>query len=382
MLPTQIPVCLPKLPTCEHIVPYLKKIDANRWYSNFGPLHSEFIARLAQLFAVTPRQTVLATSGTLLLELCIKAMGIPAETLCIMPAWTFVATPLAAVAAGLNPYFIDVDVESQTIDPVQLELSLASISRFRKIGMVIVTSPFGKPVDVSAWDAFTERTGVPVLIDAAASFDSAMLSAQMKIAKTPMMISLHATKVFGIGEGSVLFSTDEELVYKIEQLSRFGFPNGERCAHYLGTNAKMSEYQAAVGLAAIDIWANTRDAWKQVTNYYITALEEAGIGHMLSTDWVTSTCNIIIPDLADAILNELGVSNIPTRKWWGNGCQHQPAFNDTPRERELENTEYLQQSVLGLPFYLDMTSEQIDKVMLSLTSAIEKHTAEKLVKYS
>lgn len=362
-----IPVCQPKLPSAEKIVPYLHKIDHNRWYTNFGPLLHEFLLRISQLFKVSHQHVVSGTNGTLLLELCLKAMNIEPGSFCILPSWTFTATPLAVVGAKLEPLFVDVDLESQAIDPHQLLKDLPTLSKNGKIGAVMVTAPFGKPVNVKDWDAFTDKTGIPVIIDAAAAFDSMLQDPAMAIGRTPMMVSLHATKVFGVGEAGLLFSTNENLILHIENLTQFGFPRNVRSSHVLGTNAKISEYVAAVGLAQLDCWHETRLNWLQLINHYQAAFKKAGIQHMLSHKWATTTCNVILPLQADTIASNLNKVGIHTRKWWSEGCHNMPAFGKYPCAN-LKNTEFLRKSVLGLPLYLGMPTAAINKITEGLLS--------------
>ena len=172
----------------------------------------------------------------------------------------------------------------------------------------------------------------------------------------------------------MLFSTNENLNAKIQSLTQFGFPKGLRSTHYLGTNAKLCEYIAAVGLAALDCWPETRAQWLKLINHYQIAFQKSGIQHMLSLEWVTSTCNMVIPRQADSILAMLSKAGIHTRKWWENGCHHMPAFEGCQRT-ELENTELLSQSVLGLPLYLDMSTDEIDRVVEGLLTIHYSHIA-------
>jgi len=362
MMKQIIPICVPKLPLAESIFPYLQQIDTNRWYTNYGPLVCEFLARMASLFNVARTQVISASNGTLMLELCLKAMNIPNHSLCIMPSWTFVATPLAAVNANLRPYFVDVELDTQTIDPIKLEKSLPAILATGEIGAVIAVTPFGMPVNVKAWDDFTERTGIPVIIDAAAGFDAALQLPQMKIGKTPMMISLHATKVMGIGEAAILFSQHEALINQIECLTQFGFPRGVRDAECFGTNAKISEYVGAVGLAALDVWQETRKAWKTISDYYQTCLNEAGIEHTLTHDWVSSTCNVMLPHQANDTILNLEAAGIMARKWYGDGCHQQSVFKNAPYT-DLNHTAFLAASNVGLPFYIGMEKNVIEQVV-------------------
>ncbi|OGT47437.1 MAG: hypothetical protein A3E83_01680 [Gammaproteobacteria bacterium RIFCSPHIGHO2_12_FULL_41_20] len=363
-----IPLCLPKLPTTEKIIPYLKKIDASRWYSNQGPLLKEFLLRMAKLFHIQPTQITTASSGTLLLELCLKAMNIKKNSLCITPAWTFVATPLAIINAHLTPVFVDVDPVTQTIDPLQLEANLPHLAHKGEIGAVIVVAPYGMPINVKDWDNFSDKTGVPVIIDAAAAFDTVLQLPQMRVSKTPIMVSLHATKIFGVGEGGMMLTTDTALINQIESLTQFGFKNSIRNAESLGTNAKVSEYTAAIGLAALDSWEKTRTAWEKLATQYQQLLNMLEIKHLFTHQWLSSTCNIIVPYQADAIANTLENSGVMARKWYGDGCHHHTVFKSA-LATELPNTEYLRKSTLGLPFYLNINIDDINTVIDQLAIA-------------
>ena len=205
----------------------------------FGPLITEFTSRIAALFSITSSEVISAANGTLLLELCLKALGIPAGSLCILPSWTFVATPLAVVNAKLEPLFVDVELATQTINPEKLERDLLRLSQLGKIGAVIVVAPYGMPVNVQAWDDFTARTKIPVLIDAAAAFDTILALPHMQAGQTPLMVSLHATKVLGIGEGAVLLCKKSSSYQSGTKSDTIRFsPRSPRC-HYIGDQCQI-----------------------------------------------------------------------------------------------------------------------------------------------
>ena len=209
-----------------------------------GPLTRELEERLAQHFSVPSW-----FGGD-----CGKCYAGPyadarllasARTLCLMPAWTFAASGHAAVAAGLRPYFLDVDAVDWCIKPTDV---LSAISRLGadQVGAVMPVAPFGGRVDTAAWDVFYEQTRIPVVIDAAAAFDS------VRPGQVPAVVSLHATKVLGAGEGGFVLSRDRQIVIDVQRRSNFGFYGARE--RVPATNAKMSEYSAAVGLASLDCW--------------------------------------------------------------------------------------------------------------------------------
>lgn len=360
---TMIPVLRPKLPTENAISPYLRRIDTARWYSNFGPLVNEFEARLSEHFHVDRKMVTTAANGTLVLSTLLNALDVPKGSLCVMPSWTFIATPAAALAAGLTPYFVDVDRETQTLDPHSLLKEIHDLHE--KVGAIIVVAPFGTPLNTHVWDAFSEQTGIPVIIDAAAGFDTVGQSDIMQVGSSPVMVSLHATKVLGIGEAGVALSTNTDLIWRTKSFTGYGF-NNEREALIPGINAKLPEYTAAVGLAALDEYPNNKAAWQSNINRYIDHFERLQIQHMLSRDWVTSTCNVILPNSANSTATALRQQNVDTRKWWLEGCHGHRAYQDCRRSANLTNTKWLGEAVIGLPLAVDITPEQIDYVCQQL----------------
>jgi dTDP-4-amino-4,6-dideoxygalactose transaminase len=286
-----IPVMRPMLPAAERLLPYLKQIDAARIYSNFGPLALSFERRLAAHFELPETVVVTVANATLGLALALLAQQVRPGTLCMLPGWTFIASAHAVRLAGLVPYFVDVDARTWAIDVT----SIADLMSYApaQVGAVMPVVPFGQPIDLAAWGRFRASTGVPVVIDAAAGFDSLVPS------ETPAVVSLHATKTLGIGEGGFVVSTDQSLIKEIRARANFGF-RADRTAVVPAMNAKLSEYHAAVGLAALDEWPHARADWAAVAGAYRRALPEsnrirfqAGFGE----SWVSSTCNLSFADV-------------------------------------------------------------------------------------
>src|SRR5689334_4622415 len=254
-----IPIFRPRLPSAEQLTPYLRKIDASRTYSNFGPLVLALEERVSAHYGLNAGTVATVGNATWGLALALAAQGAPKGSLCAMPAWTFVASAHAAVMAGLIPYFVDVDAKTWALDPAAVGATIARAPA--PIGAVMPVAPFGQPLDMEAWDQFRKQAALPVVIDAAAGFDSLVPRA------TPAVVSLHATKVLGIGEGGFVISTDATTIADIRRRSNFGF-SADRQVVVAATNAKLSEYHAAVGHAALDSWQENRAQWMQVGNRY------------------------------------------------------------------------------------------------------------------
>lgn len=358
-----VPAARPRLPGADAVLPYLRRMDEGRSYSNFGPLLTEFEARLADRFEAGTH-IVTCVNATQVLTLALQALHLPAGSFVIMPSYTFVATAHAVIAAGLKPWFVDVDVDDWMLRPDTVRDCLAANRGL--VSAVIPVAAFGAMPDLEGWKALRKETGVAVILDGAAAFDQATQ------ADIPVVVSLHATKVLGIGEGGFLATRDADLAARVRQLTTFGF-RGSRVAQVVATNAKLSEYAGAVGLAALDSWDADRLQYLRTSRLMRAAMTyvpqvrfQAGWG----LDWVTSVCSVRLPDgYADRVEQGLAQADIATRRWWDQGCHTNAAFEDC-RCDALPATERLGRSVIGLPFAIDMDERQISRISIALATAL------------
>ena len=351
------------MPTADRAAPYLDRIDNARWYSNFGALVQEFEARLAARLNAGAR-VVTVSSGTTALTLALRAMGCAPGSLCAIPSWTFVATAHAVMQAGLVPYFLDVNAATGMLDPTQTRAALKRAPG--PISAVIPVCAFGQMASVDSWLTFREETGIPVLLDAAAAFDA------FNDARLPAVVSLHATKTLGVGEGGYVATDDEALAARVRELTSFGF-RGSRESHLPATNAKLSEYAAAFGLAGLDIWASTRTRYSlaaQLLRIALTRAPDVAFQEGWGSRWISSTCVVGLPERAtDRVEQSLNAEGVDTRRWWGNGCHTSPAFADAPRA-DLTNTTRLARSTIGLPFALDLSVADTTRIADALIRAL------------
>ena len=367
MPPPIVPVARPLLPRAEALLPYLRQIDANRSYANFGPLVRLLELRLTEHFRVPPGSVATVANATLGLMLALQAQGPRRGALCLMPAWSFAATAHAAVGAGLRPHFLDVTPVAGLLTP---EHALAALSQMPpgRVGAVMPVAAFGHPVDIAAWDRFHEQTRIPVVVDAAAGFDA------LRPGRVPAVVSLHATKILPAGEGGFVIARDKALVVEIERRSNFGFMGG-REARVAATNAKLNEYNAAVALASLDGWAAARARFAAIAQCYVRHLRRApGVALLpgFGAEWVSAT--VVVAFAAhhpptDEIVNALAEAGIDTRRWWCRGLHEEAAFAECGRE-ELPVSTGLARSTLGLPCFPDMTRADIARVCAFLADTL------------
>jgi dTDP-4-amino-4,6-dideoxygalactose transaminase len=367
MVTKQIPVLRPRLPTFERLAPYLKRIDASRIYSNFGPLCAELQTRLARHWAMPKGSVVCAASGTAALVGAVLASAGRAgehRPFALTSAFTFVATAVAIEQCGFRPRLEDVDGETWMLDPERVTRR-ADLGR---IAVVVPVAPFGRPVPQAQWRAFSERTGIPVVIDGAASFDRVSEAPRAYLGDIPVVFSLHATKAFGVGEGGCVASTDAELVLRAVRSLNFGFL-ASRDSLGPSINGKMSEYHAAVGLAELDGWPQKRDALQAVADCYRHMMTAADLGERLvaspdvSLGYALLRCRSA--EEADRQQTHLRRGRIDTRLWYGKGVHRHGYFSDLGHD-ELQVADRLAPCLLGLPVAQDLEESHVARIVSAL----------------
>lgn len=362
--PAPIPVLRPRLPSAEAILPYLKRIDQERVYSNWGPLVQELSERLCTTFSLPPGCVITANSGTSALMGAILAVAGYASTqrrLALVPDFTFAATALAVQLCGYEVVVVPCSRQSWSFSPEQI-LDYGS-EVLRDVGLIVPVAPFGRPVSQAAWKAFQRRTGIPVVIDGAACFE-ALMDGDMA-GDIPVALSFHATKSFGVGEGGCVVTAAPENGERVFRALNFGF-FGNRDAALISLNGKMSEYAAAVGLAELDGWQEKRNAYLGVFQRYRSAMGDLGRGRRLwgppeiSSSYILLECASSAE--AQALTQTLARESIDTRLWYGAGINQQSHFKHARRLADPPDGVVDAGALVGLPVAPDLTREDVDRV--------------------
>jgi dTDP-4-amino-4,6-dideoxygalactose transaminase len=366
-----IPVLRPQLPSADRLLPYLRQIDATRYYSNHGPLVLELERRLAKHLAIPPGGVSTAASGTAaLIGAIIASAGraTPERPLALIPSFTFVATAVAAEPCGYHPFLIDVDPDTWMLDAYRV----AKCPECDRAGIVIPVSPFGRPVPLPPWRAFQEQTGIRVVVDGAASFEGLSDDPDRYLSSIPVALSFHATKSFATGEGGAIATTDLDLATRAVQALNFGF-YGSHNSRSPSINGKMSEYHAAVGLAEFDGWPAKRAALRAVADRYRQCLAEQGLPNRLFASPDIGSCYVLF-HCVDAqqtawIQDTLRYNGIDFRLWYGEGLHRQSYYAGVPHG-PLDVTDRILPHLLGLPVALDLSEAAITLIGASLGAGI------------
>jgi dTDP-4-amino-4,6-dideoxygalactose transaminase len=365
---TKINLLVPSLPTAEELLPWLRRIDEARWYTNFGPLLKEFEQQLLRVLPATgdPISLTTVSNATLGLELALLALDLPKGSRVLLPSFTFVATATAALRAGLTPVVADVDPDSWLLTP---QIAAAALKKIR-VDAVMPVSTFGCPQEIRQWDAFADETGLPVVIDAAGS-----LGNQEVGGRAVVVFSLHATKALASGEGGFVVASDSSYIRRVRQLSNFGINPETGISEFAGSNGKMSEYHAAVGLAALEGWRNIQQRRRKLMHAYLPRLEELCPEITLQKKPDGGIYPIFVAALPESaqiseVMSYMARHGIETRRWYCPPIHRQPAFDQLEKAGTLEVTESISNRVIGLPFHMQISVDQIDTICEKLAEAL------------
>ena len=363
-----IPLHRPLLPTRDRLTPYLDRIDATRRYTNNGFLVRELEGRVAERLGRPPMTVVAVANATLGLTLAAADEASHASGRCLVPAWTFAACGHAAIAAGLEPHFVDVTQSTWSMDAGEAAAACAEDGPPVVVAMPVM--PFGCP-SADGWKDLAVNAGVPLVIDAAAGFDWVIRHRP----RFTTVVSLHATKILPAGEGALVIARTREQARRIRSAANFGL-NDRFIAAVPALNAKMSEYEAAVALASLDEWPAIREDWLRVAGFYLEHFTSvpglAGVRSQpgFGTEWIAANLVVRVPaGKGRKIAAELCRQGIQSRPWWSRGLPGHPAFSGFS-STSTDVTGVLENETLALPFFRDMTEDQVGKVCTALASAL------------
>jgi len=366
-----IPVLRPMLPTADRLLPYLKRIDATRTYTNWGPLVSELERRLADHFALPEPTVVTASSGTAALIGAILATAgraRPGRSLALVPGFTFVATAIAVQACGYEPYLVDVGADSWALDPI----AVRDHPMLARAGVVVPVAAFGRPIEQEPWLELQRRTGVPIAVDGAGSFEALSGDPRRFIGAIPVALSFHATKTFATGEGGGVTTTDAPLARLVAKALNFGFEDS-RDSRSASINGKMSEYHAAVGLAELDDWPAKRAALHHIAQLYRHQMTAAGLGARCIVAPSVASCYVLFRCReireADAVKKSLTLHNIEFRLWYSGGIHSHRQFRDVAGA-PLPVTDALSPLIIGLPVAPDMSDALVARVVRAVSHGV------------
>ena len=232
----------PNIGARDRFLARINEMLDRRWLSNNGPFVQEFETKLAALLGV--RHCIAMCNGTIALEIAIRAAGLRGEV--IVPSFTFIATAHALQWQEITPVFCDIDPRTHLIDPAQVQRMITP----RTTGIIGVHT-WGQPCDIEALSQIASRRNLTLMFDAAHAFGCSYRGRMIGNFGIAEVFSFHATKFFNTFEGGAIATNDDALAAKLRLMKNFGF-RGYDNVEYIGTNGKMTEMAAAMGLTGLE----------------------------------------------------------------------------------------------------------------------------------
>lgn len=345
------------LPPIEEYQEYLAKIWKTNQVANGGKLWFELKEKLERY--LNSPELILTANGTLPLQIALKVLAGNGEV--ITTPFSYVATTASIVWENCTPNFVDIHPEYLTIDEAKIEAAITE-----RTTAIIATHVFGNPCNVEEIERIGQKHNLKVIYDAAHCFGVNYKGQSIFNFGDVSTCSFHATKIFHTGEGGAMFCKNQDLFKKLFYSHNFGH-KGEIEFYGLGINAKMSELQAAMGLAVLPYVDSEKEKRKEVWEYYSSFTQSVGLTTMKfreGTEWNYSYFPLIFPDEkklleVQKVLNKNCV--YPRRYFY-------PSLNNLNylQYQKMKNSEDISSRIICLPLYANLKLEQAK----AITSAI------------
>ena len=246
------------LPNKEKLKAYIDRIYDSGWLTNQGELTQLLEERLRNYLGV--KHLILVANGALALQISYKALELKGEV--ITTPFSFAATTSTLLWENLEPVFSDIDRNTFNIDPDKIEKKITS-----KTTAIVPVHVFGNPCEVEKIQEIAKKNNLKVVYDAAHAFGVNYKNQSILNFGDISILSFHATKLFHTIEGGAIITNDDEVAKKIRLLINFGIAGPDRIEG-VGTNAKMNEFEAAMGLCVLDEIEFIKNARKNIWNFY------------------------------------------------------------------------------------------------------------------
>jgi len=362
----------PNIGDRDRLMERINDLLDRRWLSNAGVYVNEFERRLAEMLGV--EHCVVMCNGTVALEIAIRALGLKGEV--IIPSLTFIATAHALQWQQIKPVFCDIDPSSCTIDSARIEELITP----RTTGIIGVHL-WGRPCDTEAMQRIADAHGLRLLYDAAHALGVTSRGRLVGGFGDAEVFSFHATKFVNSFEGGAVTTNDAELAGRIRLMKNFGFSDYDTVV-YIGTNGKMPEVSAAMGLTSLE----SMDDFIAVNHRNYLAYKDGidkipGLRLLPYTDGERTNYQYIVLCLdeeatgihRDGLIEVLHRENVMARRYFYPGCHRmEPYRTQQPRAGlVLPETEKLVRQTLVMPTGTGVRPEDIPEIVDILRCAID-----------
>ena len=352
----------PLEPNLEKLTTYLGKVNQRGWYTNFGPVHEELTRRLESYLGV--KNLLLVSNGTLAIQVACKVLNVKAA---ITTPFSFVATTSALLWQGIEVAFSDIDANSFNLCPKSLE---QSIKKDNKFDSIIATHVYGNPCDVLAIEQIAKLNNKKVIYDAAHAFDVKIKNDSVLKFGDASTLSFHATKLFHTVEGGAIVFKKRADYEEAKKLINFGISDTGSLGNP-GINAKLNEYQCAVGLVLLDDIEMIVSKRTQLFNLYRNELKDV----VKLVEWHSNAsingayiCIYIEEErVLETVINHLEKHEIQCRRYFTPSLD--TAYPET-KSFGCPNSHKIANSVLCLPLHYYLSEDEVLRVTSEIKTVL------------
>ncbi|MCX6032768.1 MAG: DegT/DnrJ/EryC1/StrS family aminotransferase [Chloroflexi bacterium] len=361
----------PNIGDRQQFMEYANRIFDNRWLTNCGPFASQFEQELSEFLGV--KHCMAICNATIALEIVIRALGLTGEV--IVPSFTFIATAHSLQWLGVTPVFCDIDPQTHNLDPEGVEQLITP----RTTGIIGV-HVWGRPCAVDALQQIARARNLKLMFDAAHAFGCTHAGKMIGGFGDAEVFSFHATKCFNTCEGGAITTDDDAVAARVRLMRNFGFA-GYDDVTCVGTNGKMSEVSAAMGLTNLQsldefICANYRNYRKyqqeigDIPGLSLIHYDESERGNY---QYMVVEVDPQITGLhRDGLIKVLHAENVLARRYFWPGCHRmEPYRSHFPNASlTLPRTEEVAERIMVLPTGSSITEQDIETICDILRAAI------------
>lgn len=354
-----IQVTRSSMPEFEEYALEIKDLWESHWLTNMGEKHKELETQLLQFLNV-PNIT-LFTNGHLALECVIAALNLTGEV--ITTPFTFASTTHAIVRNGIEPVFCDINPEDYTMDVDKLESLITD-----KTSAIIPVHVYGNICNVNEIEKIAKKHNLKVIYDAAHAFGVTVNGENVANFGDASMFSFHATKVFNTIEGGAVTYNNNKLAKVLYDIKNFGI-TGPESVEYVGGNAKMNEFQAAMGICNLRHLDKEIAKRKMVAERYVERLSNIN-GIKLSSPQAGVKSNYAYFPVVfdgykmnrDEVIEKLKKEGIFARKYFYPLTNSFECYSGRFDNEKTPVAKYIAERVLTLPLYADLELESVDRI--------------------
>lgn len=360
--PNTLHVGAPNIGELEKFWERVQFLFEERWLTNRGELVQELERELANFLGV--KHCISMCNGTVALEIAIRALELKGQV--ILPSFTFIASAHALQWQEISPVFCDIDPDSYCIDPEKVE-SLITPETTAIMGVHL----YSRPCEIVQLQEIADRHGLKLLFDAAHAFGCSYRSKMIGGFGNCEVLSFHATKFFNSFEGGAVTTNDDDLAEKVRLMQNFGFAGLDNVIH-IGTNGKMTEVCAAMGLTNLENIDVFLDINKRNYDQYREQLAVVPGIKLISFD-ENENCNwqyIVIevgdsyPLSRDELMEFLHSEKVRARRYFWPGCHRMEPYRSMRPDSvyKLDITEAVARKILVLPTGTAIGPSEVSKV--------------------